>query len=67
MSTTTLTTTYPLRSVSRWEQVKRHLAAWQQRARSRNELEGLSDAALRDIGVTRCDAHRELCKPFWMA
>jgi hypothetical protein len=22
-------------------------------------LEGLSDATLRDIGITRCDAHRE--------
>jgi uncharacterized protein YjiS (DUF1127 family) len=22
---------------------------------------------LRDIGITRCDAHREMNKPFWMA
>jgi len=31
------------------------------------ELEGLSDATLRDIGITRCDVHREAHKPFWMA
>jgi hypothetical protein len=24
-------------------------------------------ATLRDIGITRCDAHREMNKPFWMA
>jgi len=35
--------------------------------RSRRELEGLSDATLRDIGITRCDAHCEMNKPFWMA
>jgi uncharacterized protein YjiS (DUF1127 family) len=35
--------------------------------RSRRELEGLSDVTLRDIGITRCDAHHEMNKPFWMA
>jgi hypothetical protein len=30
------------------------------------ELESLSDATLRDIGITRCDCHREMNKPFWM-
>jgi len=50
-----------------WDQVKRRIAEWQRRSLSRNELESLSDATLRDIGVTRCDAHREMSKPFWMA
>jgi uncharacterized protein YjiS (DUF1127 family) len=43
------------------------MSGWQRRTRSRHELEGLSDATLRDIGITRCDAHREMNKPFWMA
>jgi uncharacterized protein YjiS (DUF1127 family) len=43
------------------------IAQWQRRFRSRRELESLSDATLRDIGITRCDCHREMNKPFWMA
>jgi uncharacterized protein YjiS (DUF1127 family) len=50
----------------RWYRVKRNFAGWQNRMRSRQELAGLSDAALRDIGVTRCDVYREARKPFWM-
>jgi len=34
---------------------------------SRRELEGLGDAAFRNIGITRCDSHRKLNKAFWMA
>jgi uncharacterized protein YjiS (DUF1127 family) len=52
---------------SQWDQIKRRIGEWQRRSRSRHELESLSDATLRDIGVTRCDAHREIHKPFWMA
>ncbi|MFZ1923353.1 MAG: DUF1127 domain-containing protein, partial [Xanthobacteraceae bacterium] len=37
------------------------------RSRSRQELQGLPDATLRDIGITRCDAEREAHKPFWMS
>jgi uncharacterized protein YjiS (DUF1127 family) len=50
-----------------WNQVARRIGEWQRRSRSRHELEGLSDAALRDIGITRCDAQHEAQKPFWMA
>ena len=50
-----------------WDRIARRLAEWQRRARSRHELQGLSDATLRDIGITRCDVHREARKPFWMA
>jgi uncharacterized protein YjiS (DUF1127 family) len=60
-------TTYRTHRVSGWNQVKRHLGEWRRRIRSRQELEGLSDATLHDIGITRCDAHRESHKPFWMA
>ena len=66
MSTIT-TTTFRGTRLSRWDQLKLRIAEWQRRARSRHELEGLSDATLRDIGITRCDAHCEMNKPFWMA
>jgi uncharacterized protein YjiS (DUF1127 family) len=66
MSTITMTT-FRARHLSHWDLLKLRLTEWQRRARSRRELEGLSDATLRDIGITRCDAHREMNKPFWMA
>jgi uncharacterized protein YjiS (DUF1127 family) len=62
---TTATTLQTSRTLS-WDQVKRRITEWQRRSRSRQELEGLSDATLRDMGITRCDAQREFNKPFWM-
>lgn len=52
--------------ISRWSQVRQHLAEWQHRARSRHELVNLSDRLLHDIGLSRCDAMSEASKPFWM-
>lgn len=43
------------------------LQEWVRRAHSRNELAALCDRCLRDIGVTRYEAHREVNKPFWRA
>ena len=51
----------------RWSGIKGQFVAWRRRARSRSELQYLSDQALRDIGISRCDVHREVAKPFWMA
>jgi uncharacterized protein YjiS (DUF1127 family) len=51
----------------RWGYMKHRLVQWRRRALARQELQGLSDAALRDLGLTRCDAARETSKPFWMA
>jgi uncharacterized protein YjiS (DUF1127 family) len=51
----------------RWSQVRCQFADWRRRLHSRNELQYLSDQTLRDIGITRYDAHREMTKPFWMA
>lgn len=51
----------------RWSQVKNGLAEWRRRARSRSELINLSDADLRDIGLSRCSTDIEGSKPFWMA
>jgi uncharacterized protein YjiS (DUF1127 family) len=66
MSTTTIAN-FRTHRMFNWDQVIRRIAEWQRRSRSRQELEGLSDATLRDIGITRCDVHRETHKPFWMA
>ena len=46
------------------DRIARRFSEWQRRARSRQELHGLSDATLRDMGITRCDAHREARKTF---
>ena len=65
MSTIT-TTTVRATHAPPWDQLKFRISEWQRRTRSRRELEAFSDATLRDIGITRCDAHREMNKPFWM-
>lgn len=64
--TTSRMTTDRTRSFG-WNQIAHRIAEWQRRSRSRHELHGLSDSTLRDIGISRCDAHREAHKPFWMA
>lgn len=43
------------------------LNEWRRRAGSRHELATLCDRCLRDMGVTRYDADREVRKPFWRA
>ena len=44
-----------------------HLAAWQQRSSTRRHLAGMSDDMLKDVGLSRADAHQESRKPFWKA
>jgi uncharacterized protein YjiS (DUF1127 family) len=41
------------------------LLTWQERARQRRQLQGLSDQMLRDIGLGRADVQAEASKPFW--
>lgn len=41
------------------------LLDWQDRARQRRQLLGLSDAALSDFGASRADAAREAGKAAW--
>ncbi|WP_227010265.1 DUF1127 domain-containing protein [Pelagibius marinus] len=43
------------------------LMVWQQRLEDRACLEAMSEARLRDIGLTRAEARREAEKPFWRA
>ena len=38
---------------------------WLEVRRQRRQLQGLSDAMLRDIGLSRADAERESTRPFW--
>ena len=65
MNTITMTKMRSHRTLN-WNLLTQRFAEWRWRFRSRRELEELSDASLRDIGITRCDVHRELHKPFWM-
>jgi uncharacterized protein YjiS (DUF1127 family) len=51
----------------RWGHMKHRLWQWRRRSQARHELQTLSDANLRDLGLTRCDASHEFNKPFWMA
>lgn len=41
------------------------LAEWSTRYRERCALARLDDYLLRDIGLTRAEARREMNKPFW--
>ncbi len=38
---------------------------WNERARQRRALAKLDNRPLSDIGLSRADADREACKPFW--
>lgn len=42
------------------------LAAWHDRWDQRRQLRGLDARLLRDIGLDRTDAEREIRKPFWV-
>ena len=41
------------------------VSVWLERRRQRRQLETLSEAMLKDIGVSRTDVWRETRKPFW--
>lgn len=45
-----------------WRQV---FGLWLRRARTRRQLDVLSDHELRDLGLDRGAAMREAAKPFW--
>lgn len=42
-----------------------HALLWLEVRRQRRQLQSLSDAMLRDIGLSRADAERESTRPFW--
>lgn len=43
----------------------RSIALWRHRVRMRRHLARMDDRLLRDIGLSRADAKREINKPFW--
>lgn len=45
--------------------VRAALREWRRRKNGRLELARLDERMLRDIGLTRVDADREINKPFW--
>lgn len=55
--------------VSHMARVVTSFAGWigslLERRRSRLALLEMTDDQLKDIGVSRCDAHREGIRPFW--
>ncbi len=52
-------------SVPNWNELRRYLVDWQQRAHSRHELMMLSDHELLDVGLTPTDVHNEMRKSLW--
>ncbi|TDX33045.1 uncharacterized protein YjiS (DUF1127 family) [Modicisalibacter xianhensis] len=50
---------------SGWRRLLRRLRRWQQVRHERQELWRLSDATLKDIGLSRADIEREASRPFW--
>ena len=56
-----------LRSVARrsviW--IVEAFLTWHDRARERRALMEMSDDMLRDIGISRAEAHGEAARPFW--
>jgi uncharacterized protein YjiS (DUF1127 family) len=49
----------------RLESSREMLATWGARSRERELLAQMSDWELKDIGISRYDAVREIQKPFW--
>lgn len=45
--------------------LKRHVLRWWTLHRERQLLAGLSDDALKDMGLSRADIQQEVDKPFW--
>ncbi|WP_374439754.1 DUF1127 domain-containing protein [Pseudomonas panipatensis] len=52
--------------LSGWRRVLARVSRWRELARQRRALAGLSDAALKDIGLSRADIYEEVEKPFWV-
>ncbi len=45
--------------------IARQIGRMLERRRGRLALLEMTDEQLKDIGITRCDAHREGIRPFW--
>jgi len=49
-----------------WQRLLGRIRRWRELARQREQLARLSDAALKDIGLSRADILQEAEKPFWI-
>lgn len=49
----------------RAQRLLRQLRRWKTLYDQRHQLASLSDAMLKDIGLSRADAEREASRPFW--
>ncbi|WP_415894137.1 DUF1127 domain-containing protein [Neptuniibacter sp. PT8_73] len=56
---------YPLPTMN-WHKLACILKQWQQNYRTRKALLKLNDGQLKDIGLSREQAHKEASKPFWI-
>lgn len=54
-----------LRGRALWQRVLHKLVYWHELARQRRQLASLSDAMLKDIGLSRSQAYGEANRPFW--
>ena len=43
----------------------KHIARWYELTRQRHQLEQMSDAGLKDLGLSRADIYKEIERPFW--
>jgi uncharacterized protein YjiS (DUF1127 family) len=50
-----------------WGAAREGFRRWRQRRRDRDALASMSAMDLRDLGISRYDALRELGKPWWRA
>lgn len=50
-----------------WSHLINIFVEWRRRARARNELMGLDERTLRDIGLSRDNAAFKASKPFWLS
>ena len=48
-----------------WKRLREHGAEWRRLAAQRRQLARLDERMLKDIGLTRVDAHQEARKWFW--
>lgn len=47
------------------QRASRIIGTWMERSRQRRALAHLDDRLLKDIGLTRSEAEREIYTPFW--
>ena len=48
-----------------YKSVKHHVSRWYELQHQRRQLAGLSDEALKDLGLSRADVYRETEQHFW--